>query len=248
MPIILTPSFTGSSMSLLQMIQTACKRIGISSPNQAITSTDPQILQLVSICEEEGQEMAERYPWQELQQEATFSTVASQVQANLSSITIGFEYIVNDTIWNRTLRRPVYGPKSQQDWQQAKAMQINGPFNSYRIIGNVINFYPNPAAGQTCAFEYITDNWISTSAGGQSSTFTNDADITKLDDQVIVLGLIWRWKQVKGLDYAEDFAKYERRITDLMARNGGKPTLNMNGGNVHDIQPVVMVPRGSWGI
>jgi hypothetical protein len=140
----------------------------------------------------------------------------------------------------------VYGPKSQQDWQQSKAMQINGPFNSYRIIADAINFYPVPAAGQTCAFEFISRNWINTSVGATSSYWTNDTDTPKLDSQLIVLGTIWRWKQAKGLDYAEDFSKYERRINDAMGRDASKPILNANGTR-YDIEPVVMVPSGSWG-
>ena len=233
------------ALTCLQIIQTACRRIGILAPNAAVSSTDQQIIQLMALSEEEGQELGARYAWQALQKEATFTTVAAQVQTTLAAVTTGFKYIVNDTIWNRTLRRPVYGPKSQQDWQQDKAMQINGPFNSFRIIADVINFYPNPAAGQTCAFEYISENWITTSASGVSSIWTNDADTPKLNDQLIVLGLIWRWKAAKGLDYAEDFAKYDRRVMDAMARDAGKPVLNMAGAQ-WDIQPVILVPRGNW--
>jgi len=40
--------------SCLQIIQTACRRIGILAPNAAVTSTDQQIIQLVAICEEKG--------------------------------------------------------------------------------------------------------------------------------------------------------------------------------------------------
>ena len=235
------------AMNCLTIIQTVCKRIGILSPFAAYTSTDPQIQQLLELANEEGQEQAERYPWQTLQREAAFTTVATQVQTSISSITSGFLYIVNDTIWNRTLRRPVYGPKSEQDWQRDKAMQINGPFNSFRIIADQINFYPNPAAGQSCYFEYITDQWVSKSGGGASNTWASDSDTPYLDDKLIVLGTIWRWKAAKGLDYAEDFAKYERRIADLTSKDAGKPTLNMGGAH-YDIQPLIMVPAGSWSI
>lgn len=233
------------ALTCLQIIQTACRRIGILAPNAAVGSTDPQIIQLLAISEEEGQEQAERYQWQALQAEATFTTVAAQIQTTVVAVTTGFNYIVNDTIWNRTLRRPVYGPKSQQDWQQDKALQLNGPFNAFRILNGVINFYPNPVAGQSCYFEYISDNWITTSVSGVSTIWTNDADTPKIDDQLVVLGTIWRWKQAKGLDYAEDFAKYERRIQDAMGRDAGKPTLSMDGAR-WEIQPAILVPRGSW--
>lgn len=235
------------ALTCLQIVQAACKRIGILLPNAAVTATDQQIIQLVSLAEEEGQELATRCAWQALQTEASFITVAAQIQTTLAAIAPGFDYIVNDTIWNRTLRRPVYGPKSQQDWQQDKANQINGPFNSFRIISNAINFYPNPVAGQSCYFEYQSRAWVNTTADGTASeVWTKDDDTPKLDGQLLVLGIIWRWKAAKGLDYAEDYAKYERRVADAMGRDAGKATLNLSGA-AWDIQPVVLVPRGSWG-
>lgn len=234
------------AMTCLQMMQTVCKRIGILPPNAAVTSNDQQIMQLLALMEEEGQEGQWRAQWTGIQTEAIFTTVAAEVQGSLSTIAPGYSYIVDNTIWNRTLRRPVYGPKSEQDWQQSKAMQINGPFNAFRIMNGQIRFYPNPVAGQTCAFEYMSKNWISTSIGGTSETWTNDADTPLIDDKVIILGTIWRWKAAKGLDYAEDFRKYELRITDAQARDGGKPVLSADGVK-YDIQPVIMVPTGSFG-
>lgn len=235
------------ALTCLQIIQTVCKRVGILSPNAAFTATDQQIIQLLSICEEEGQAQAKRTDWEALQTEATFVTVATETQGTLATIAPGLKFILNDTIWNRTLRRPVYGPKTPQDWQQLKASQITGPFNAFRIVGDVIKFNPIPAAGQTCAFEYASKNWVVTSVGGTSNVFTNDADTCKLDDDLMVLGTRWRWKQAKGLDYAEDFAEYERQITDAMGRDSGKAKLNLSGG-CDEIRPVVLVPAGSWGV
>lgn len=235
------------ALTCLQIIQTACRRIGISPPNAAVTSTDKQIIQLLALCEEEGQEEVERYDWQTLQSEATFTTVAAQIQTTIAAVTTGFKSIVNDTIWNRTQRRPVYGPRSQQSWQQAKAMQLTGPFNTYRIMNDTIHFYPNPTAGQSCFFEYITKNWISTSTGTTSSIWVTDTDTPKLDDQIVTLGTIWRWKAAKGLDYAEDFAKYERRITDLMAKDGAKSRLDMSGASM-DVIPAIFIPSGNWNV
>lgn len=228
-------------LNCLQLIQRVCKRIGISVPNAAYTSSDLQVQQLVELANEEGQEQASRYQWQALQREATFTTVAAELQTSLAAITTGFGWIVNDTVWNRTLRRPVYGPDSLQDWQQQKAIQIAGPFNRYRIIANNIRFYPVPAAGQDCYFEYITNQW--TAAGG--TEYQSDTDTSLLDDTTMILGTIWRWKQAKGMTYAEDFAKYERRIAELLQRDAVKPTLSMTG-TMYDVVPLVVVPSGSW--
>jgi hypothetical protein len=212
-----------------------------------VGSNDQQIIQIVSIAEEEGQELQERYGWQGLQTEATFTTVAASLPGSMATIAPGYEHVVNGTAWNRTLRRPLYGPRTEQEWQQLQAIQMVGPFHSYRIKDDGFYMFPVPPAGHSCAFEYITKNWISKSAGGTSDVFTNDADTPLIDDRIVVLGTIWRWKAAKGLDYAEDFSKYERRVLNKMARDASKPVLNM-GGSTYDIQPVVMVPSGSWNI
>jgi hypothetical protein len=246
MTTILTPTTSTGNLTLLQIIQSVCRRIGITSPGSVVTNPDIQIQQLLELSNEEGQEQADRYQWQVLQVQAIFTTVAAQVQTTMAAIAPGWNYIVNDTIWNRTLRRPVYGPRSQQDWQQQQAMQINGPFNSFRIISDSINFYPIPPAGQLCAFEYITSRWVLTTTLTGSNIWTNDGDSPVIDDQLLILGTIWRWKQAKGFNYAEDFAKYERRMADLMGRDGGKPTLDLNGG-YDSIRPGVFVPAGNWG-
>lgn len=235
------------ALSCLQIIQTACKRIGIVSPNAAVTSTDQQIIQLVSICEEEGQELAARFSWQALQAEATFTTLAAELQTSLATCAPGFNFILNNTIYNRTLQRPVFGPSSPQEWQADKSAQFSGPWASFRIKGGSIYFYPAPSAGDSCYFEYSSRNWISTSAGGTSATWTDDADTPLLDDQLITLGTIWRWKKTKGLDYAEDFATYERRVTDATNRDSGKPVLCMDGA-ARGVKPFVVVPTGPWSI
>lgn len=235
------------SLNCLQIIQTASKRLGLTPPAVAVQSSDNAILQLVALLEEEGQEQATRYPWQSLQNEAQFTTVATELQGTMETIASGWDYVVNDTMWNRSLRRPVYGPKSQQDWQQVKAMQLNGPFNSFRIKGDSLYFYPAPVAGQTVDFEYQTSNWVNLNAGGTGSTWASDLDTPALDDQLMTLGLIWRWRQAKGLDFSADYQKYEKRYADMANRDASKPRLYMDG-STYDIQPVILVPRGSFGI
>lgn len=232
-------------MTLLQLVQSVCRRVGITtSPNAAFTSTDPQILQLLELANEEGQEQAARYPWQRLQRSVQFTTVATELQGDIQAIAPGYSYIVNNTIWNLDLRRPVYGPDTPQNWTQQKAIQIAGPFNRFRIYGNELRFYPIPGAGQTCAFDYLDRRWVSTT-GTPSETFTNDGDSTFLDDRLMMLGMVWRWKAAKGLSYAEDFNKYEMALADASNRDSGKAVISMSGA-MYDVVPLVVVPSGSW--
>lgn len=229
-------------MSCLTLVQNACMRLGLNKPAAVVTSTDPQVLQFLALANEEGQTLAETTNWQALTVEANFTTVATEVQGLLTTIAPGCKFIVNDTIWNRSLRMPVFGPLVAQTWQQQKAMYLQGPWNQFRLVNGAIKFLPTPVAGQSCYFEYVTKNWTSTG----NSNFANDVDTALLDEDVMVMGLIWRFRQAKGLDFQADLTKYQRRVADLVAREAPKPMLDM-GDSMNDIPPVVILPAGSWG-
>lgn len=232
-------------MTCLSIVQTTCRRLGFTVPNTATGSTDSQVIQLTAILNEEGQELANRHEWQVLVKESTFTTLAAELQTTLPT---GFKYILNDTIWNRDLRRPVFGPLTAQKWQQQKASNIQGPWNQFRILANQIKFYPVPVAGQTCAYEYVSSHWAVNATGDVTKdAFTADDDVSYLDEQLLLAGLRWRWKKEKGLEYSEDFNTYERLVLDAIGRDAGRDVLNLDGGR-WDIPPAVLVPTGNWNL
>lgn len=231
-------------MTCLSIVQKVCRRVGVATPNSAVSSSDPQILQIVELSNEEGQELAARHEWTVLNKEATFTTLAQQNQGAIATIAPGLEFIINNTIWNRTQQRPVYGPKTPQGWQQDQANFVAGPYSSFRIREGNLLMYPVPVAGESCYFEYVTKRWVTTS-GTPDDEWTADTDTALLDERLIILGTVWRWKQAKGFEYAEDFNKYERAVLDAIGRDGSKPVLNL-GSPATDYFPAVIVPAGSW--
>lgn len=232
-------------MTCLTLVRTACLRLGlIPAPTAVVTSSDPQILQLLALANEEGQTLAEATNWQALRAEATFTTVAAQQQGLLSALAPGLKFIVNDTIWNRSLMMPVFGPLFAQTWAQQKAIAAQGPWNMFRVFNDALNFIPTPTAGETCAFEYVTRYWTSSGA----DEFQSDTDTSLLDERVMVMGLIWRFKQMKGLDFTADLQKYQRRVADLVARETPKPILDIGGPRVTPDGDVVVASGVIGGI
>lgn len=233
-------------MSLLTMTIQVCRRLGITAPASVAASSDPQIIQLMAIANEEGQDLSARYQWQALTNESTFVSVATESQGAITTLAgSDFRYILNDVMWDRTLLRPVFGPVGPTDWQTLKAQSVTGPFNQFRIRGGLVRFIPAPAAGDTIAFEWISRNWVTVALGGASATWTADADTGLLDEEIMTQGVLWRWKAAKGLEYAEDYNKYERLVADQMGRDGGKARLNL-GGSGEGFPAGILVPIGSW--
>lgn len=232
----------------LSIVQTVCRRLGLAEPTSAVGNTDLQIQNIIELCNEEGQELAARHEWSALQTEVSYTTLAAEDQGAIATIAPGLNFIINDTIWNRSLRRPVFGPKTPQGWQQNKAFAINGPWSSFRIKANKLLMYPTPSAGQSCYFEYMSKNWCvdSTSTTGDEE-WQADTDLPVLDWRLLVLGTVWRWKKLKGFEYAEDFNSYERRLMDTMGKDGSRDWLSLTN-TKYDIFPGIVVPSGSWNL
>lgn len=237
-------------MSLLTIVQQAAIEIGITTKViSAASSIDPNIVQLMALVNRDGQELAAGYGWQELNNESNFSTVGAQSQGSILTLAgADFGWILNETMWDRTTRRPVFGPKTPAEWQQLQAQFVNGPWWQYRIRGNQVLFTPIPAVGDQIYFEWISKNWCTDATGATpSSVMTTDSDVAILNERLLVLGAIWRFKQKKGLDYSEDYDVAMGAIQDAMSRNASKPKLDL-GGPRGDIQPGVWVPAGNWGL
>lgn len=237
-------------MTMLATIQYFCRRTGLPVPATVAGSTDPQVRQVMALLEEEGQDLARRGPWQAITFEATHTSLAAESQGAITSIaTNGFNYIKNDTIWDRTDNLPICGPLSPQDWQLLKGSISTGPRYQYRIRGGILLVTPTPVVNHTWAFEYASKNWILAVDGTTyKQYFTADTDTMLLPEELTLSGLRWRWKREKGLDYAEDMRTYEAQVKDALGRDGGKRVIQMDLETGRGPRPGIFVPEGSWSI
>lgn len=236
-------------MTLLSTVQDFCNRTGLPEPGSVLGSTDPQLLQIVAILEEEGRDLASRGSWQGITFEASHTTLAAEDQGAISTIASnGFKHIKNQTIWDRTDQLPVLGPVDSQDWQTMKAIAATGPRYRYRIRGGKLLANPTPTAGHTWYFEYVSQNWILGADGvTYKKRFTLDTDTILIPEDLVLQGLRWRWKKEKGFEYAEDFRTYEMQVKDELGHDGSKMVLDM-GEDSRRPQPGVFIPNGTWSV
>lgn len=236
-------------MSLLTIIQRVTPRLGLSKPASVVGNTDSQVMQLLELANEEGEELASRFNWQALVKENTFTiSTGSRDQGALNSAVVSagdFDYLLNDTIWNRTNTEIIWGPLDAVNRQTYKAFPVTGPYQRFWIQGGNLYLDPAPTSADSAAFEYKSTHWCESSGGTGQDEWSADTDVGRLDENLMRLGLLWRWKQAKGLDYAQEFDAYEMRVADAMGRDGGAPRLRMDSGPF-DRLPGIFVPQGSW--
>lgn len=234
-------------MTLLTIVQNACNELGISSPSTVIGNADAQIKQLLALSNREGKSLAARATegWEELITEATHTTLAQANQGSMNTIAPSYKFILHNTLFNRTTQRPLLGELSPSEWQLLQATPTSNVYDHFRIRNGDLLIDPVPEAGETIAFEYMSKLWCQSSGGTAQEVWAADTDTGRLDEELLTLGLIWRWKAAKGFDYKEEFAEYERQVADALCRNGVKPVINLTGGRAQ-FQAGVFVPSGNW--
>lgn len=139
-------------------------------------------------------------------------------------------YFTQLTYWDRSYRWQLLGPLSPQEWQVLKSgLSPIGPRKMFRIFGNRFYLHPVPGASdENIAYEYYSNAWCQTAAGVAKATWSADTDYYSLDDDAFVMGLKWRFKAAKGLDYSQEKLDYDAICQRLMSRNAGNRALPLN--------------------
>ncbi len=234
-------------MSLLTIIVGACNQLNVVQPSAVIAATDLQTKQLLAMSRTECRELMRRFDWQALTKETTFLTVATQIQTTLTTAAPDFYRYINGTMWNRTRFWRVGGPLTEEQWQRKKAAAAAvGVRNYFRIRGNQILFFPTAHANDTIAFEYISSKWCQSALLVGQTDWALDTDTALLDEEVIRLGVVWRFLKAKGLDYSEEFRTYESALEAIFGPDGGRQIVDMTG-NIESML-AVNIPEGNWSI
>lgn len=153
-----------------------------------------------------------------------------QIAYNLPS---DIAFFMTQTEWDRNFRWQLLGPISGQEWQTiVSGISPVGPRIRFRIMAGQFYIQPPPGPTQTdtIVFEYLTKNWCMP-VGTTTPTLDRwaaDTDVYAFPEDILVLGIKWRFLRAKGLDYGDEYQQWERARDRWLARSGGNRTLPLN--------------------
>lgn len=214
-------------------MQNAARELKISVPSSVAANTsNHDAMLLLRMANKEAKQIRGRYPWQAIRKEHTFTTTATDSQTN--SLPADFLKFVPETAFNRTTKRPLLGPITPQQWQEYKAGLIVPSEPTFLVRQGAIMIAPTPTAGQTIAYEYVSD-WVVCVAASPTvaskDAFTLDTDTWIFDEEILTLAVVWRWRMHKGMSYEDQQLDYERLLTDAFIADGGKPRIQLGDVN-----------------
>lgn len=213
-------------MTVLTALQSAMIRLVGRKPNTVFSTTNQTEVQLADLATEVAADIMKSHDWQALTKVYDITgdgtTTAFPLPDDYDRMMLGQGVSDPDTwFWN-------YSQVPDMDtWLKIE----NGFYLAaatpgwWMLWNNQFQFLPAPAG--SASIPYISKNFArSAPASGTGiitpkAAFNADADTFVLDERLITLGVIWRYREQKGMGYAEDMATYENALSQAQARDRG---------------------------
>jgi hypothetical protein len=187
--------------------------------------------------------------WPELTKEKIFLTVATQVQPG--ALAADFARFVDNSIWDRSTGRQVYGPLSPQQWQlEQSSPTFSSLYYGFRLRGTDWLMTPTPSVGETIAYEYVSNLSVykSTDSVPTQDHFQADTDRSIFPETILARGVRWRFLRAKGMPYSQEYQVWVELVQRHASRDGGMPKLNLQtGGSPQDFVGFTIPQPGSGG-
>lgn len=210
-------------MTLLTICNNVVDQVGTDELSTVVNNSERSARRLLALANRGGKLLALRR-WSVLIKEHSFSTADSDADYSLPS---DFRAIVADTAWDRTNYWKMRGGLSPAEWQVRKSAivattQVRKTFR-VKPNSNSKEFFidPTPTAVETVVFEYYSKNWCQSSGGSGQDAWAADADTGILDEDLLELDLLWRYRAVLGLPYIDERRDAEMAIDTAYAQDGG---------------------------
>lgn len=206
--------------TMLEIVQDACKDVGQPRPSIVASAPQETPLRMLRLLNKAGHQLIKDHGWNVLTTVVSFNPTATQVQAAHPPADYD-RMTANTQLWDITNRRPLVGPLAIPKWMRLVVDAQQSIDKYWALIGEKINILPVPAVTDNFVYAYQSKHWVLDVSDTPKSSFTVDTDVPRIDDELLTLELVWRWKHAIGIDYAEDMANAGRRKETVIAADRG---------------------------
>lgn len=210
-------------MPIREAMQSAAVRLVGRRPNGFFTSTEPFEVEISDLVTETAVAIMRVNDWQKLTKLNSVTgdgaTIGWALPADYDRMPVSGE--VHSATWETWRYTQVENLDQWLDIQTG-LVTLNPGF--WAILGGQFQVYPPLPTGETAKFYYISKN-----IAEDKAAFTSDDDEFLLDNRLLTLGLIWRWRAQKRMEYAEDLQNYEIALSELAAKDSAKRPIRRRG-------------------
>jgi hypothetical protein len=203
--------------TIVDILNRAGRQCSLTNPSNWVSATAAGHLELRDdFLLETVDELHKRIDWPSPigKQQVIAGTGAENYALNSDFIRLTFdEFAIYETQNVRRIGAPIAYDGA---WTHLKDIGTAGGARYFRLKGYegnfTIDFFKEPATGETITVSYISNLWMVNSGGTKGKAFTDVADVSLFPRRLLELGIVWRFRKRKGLRYDAIRAEYEAHI------------------------------------
>lgn len=208
-------------MSLLTICQRVMSVTGWPRISSISSNLEPTAQQIFGCANDELEELSEKFKWPQLQEEYTFSAVQGQ---SLYPLPNDFRVMEPDAIFSTDEYYRVRGSTSLEYWQLYKYGKLGNlgrkRFRMHYDLAGIpqIEITPTPDEAENFTCVYYSNMYARNDNNDPVPLFAADTDTSKIPERLVQLGVKWRFRRAKGLDYSAERLEYERAVSQQYAQ------------------------------
>lgn len=191
-------------MTLLTIFNALALNIGQQQSEAVISSPRRECAEAVTMANDVGNELARRVDFGALRQTQTLTGDGTD---KLHDLGAGLMRVIGGiavTYLGATVR-----PLTQAEW--ASLAPVEGVPRYFLLEGQIMRLWPYLAAATTATVRIQSRNWCSNG----TDEWTADTETSLVDENLMLKGLIARWRRQKGMPFEDYEAEYEADVADI---------------------------------
>tara|TARA_R110000787_G_scaffold164180_1_gene277284 strand:- start:27 stop:761 length:735 start_codon:yes stop_codon:yes gene_type:complete len=211
------------------IINRAAVEIGLLPSADAVADLGDTFVQLEGLLNSSGQELCELNDWPVLTK--THSIVTTPTDTGSYDLPDDFNYMIDQTGWDKSRRLPLGGPLSAQEWTYLKGRNLTNQliYASFRQLDGKLDLFPNPPPdGMEISFEYVSRSWLAEEGQTKATldTITAGTNVCVLNPLLSIKFLKLKFLQAKGFDYAAAAMEFDTLFSASIGKATGAQVLS----------------------
>lgn len=222
-------------MSILSVCKDAAVKLNHTQPTSIFSSTDAFAAELLLAAKDTAESLLkEDHDWRALTSLATCQGDAATVVFPLPS---DWERMVKTAkLHSLRFRNATFrAARDLDEWLFIKDNLLVGSPGNWVQLGNAVQIFPAMPVSDTARFYYISNKYALSATSVPQAAFAADTDTFALDERLLRLGIIWRWRADKRLEYAEDLKNYEIAKAFAMSKDKGSQAIVVGRQRFRDV-------------
>lgn len=216
-------------MAARDALQSAALRLIGRKPSAFFSSTKGLEAELVDLLNDVAREIIDYHDWQSL---IVFYDMAGDGSTTDFALPPDYQRMLLDaTIWDKDSwawgYTHVLSANEFVQWKERGWYGLTP--GAWSIYADQFHFSPAPANGATAVFPYISKNFARSNDNALKPVFTKDDDEFRLDERLLTLGLVWRWREQKRLDATGDQENFFAALSEAATHDKGARVIRKGG-------------------